>query len=415
MPEKSTPVLVYRPGESVPVRAGIFRWSAETRVGEFTYDSGYLQDEKAVSLDPMRLRFKRSAIREARQNGIFGVFRDAGPDAWGRDQLYREYGELDEFDCLLKGPGDGVGNLVFGEAAKPLPAYSLRALDEVARGFPPEDAQLAAAIHPTTSMGGAKPKLLVEDAGCFWIAKFPEKGDPLRFLAANEQVMLEMARDCGIDAAHSRLHTLPDERQIILVRRFDLSLRDGALTRKGFASAHTVLGLGDPRDDGRLKSYLRLADESLRWTGRRYGKALWQRLVFNAMVGNVDDHPRNHALIFDHDGWQLSPAFDIVASDRQDHVALCMRFHQEGAVATPDSLLASAMLLGIDVDEAIACLRQMAGIILDTWRARFEQIGAEAAPLEKIAGAFNLARRVRAHPYLPQPAGSKRRGRYRAI
>ncbi len=415
MAKKSTPVLVYRPEESSPRRAGIFSWSAATRVGEFTYDAAYLQDEKAVSLDPMALRFKRSAIKEARQNGIFGIFRDAGPDAWGRDQLYREHGDLDDFDCLLKGPGDGVGNLVFGEEAKALQAYSLSALNEVARGFPPENSQIAAAIHPTTSMGGAKPKLLVEDDGSFWIAKFPEKGDPRRFLAANEHVMLEMARDCGIDVAISRLHTLPDERQIILVRRFDLSLRDGALTRKGFASAHTLLGLGDPRDDGRKKSYLRFADETLRWTGRQYGKTIWQRLAYNAMVGNVDDHPRNHALIFAAGGWQLSPAFDIVASDRQDHVALCMRFHQEGAVATPETLLTSAILFGIAAEEAIATLRQMARNILETWRGRFENIGAEAAHLEKLAGAFNMARRVLEHPFPPIPATNKReRPRYRS-
>lgn len=412
MAKKSTPVLVYLPDSDTPIRAGIFSWASDTRIGEFTYDSAYLQNAQAVSLDPMSLRFKRSTIKEARQSGIFGLFRDAGPDAWGRDQLYREHGDLDDFDCLCQGPGDGVGNLVFGEATKPLPAYSLNALDEVARGFPPENSQLAAAIHPTTSMGGAKPKLLVEDDGSFWIAKFPEKGDPLRFLAANEHVMLEMAKDCGIQAADSRLHTLPDGRQIILVRRFDLTRQNGLLTRKGFASAHTLLGLGDPREDARKKSYLRLADEARRWTGRAYGKEIWQRLAYNALVGNVDDHPRNHALIFDANGWQLSPAFDIVASDRKGHVALCMRFHHEGAVATPETLLASALLFGIDAEDAIATLRQMASTILDTWRTRFASIGAEAEHLEKLAGAFILARQVLEHRFLPAPL-SKQRGRAR--
>lgn len=396
----------------MPVRAGIFSWTSATRVGEFAYDADYLASKDAIPLDPMSLRFKRSVVKEAKQDGIFGVFRDAGPDAWGRDQLYRDHGDLDEFDYLLMGPADGVGNVAFGEEARPLKAYTLAALDEVSRGFPPEDSQLANVVHPTTSMGGAKPKLLVEDEGAFWIAKFPEKGDPVRFLAANEHVMLGMARDCGIDAAISRLHTLPDGRQIILVRRFDLAKVEGGVTRKGFASAYTVLGMGNPRDDARRKSYLRFADEARRWTGKPYGEALWRRIVYNAMVGNVDDHPRNHALIRDAEGWRLSPAFDIVASERKDQVALSMGFHDGGSVATPDTLLASARLLGVDPEAAIATMVGMASTILDTWRRRLEGIGAEADPVAKLEGAFKMARLVLAHNF--QPVGPARRSaRYR--
>jgi serine/threonine-protein kinase HipA len=399
MAKKSTPVLVYRPDETAPVQAGIFTWQSDTRVGEFRYDSAYLDDERSVSLDPITLRFKRSVIREARQEGIFGVFRDAGPGAWGRDQLFRDYGDLDELDYLIQGPGDGVGNLVFGAKEKELKSYTLAALDEVSRGFPPEDSQIANVVHPTTSMGGAKPKLLVWDEGAYWIAKFPEKGDPVRFLAANEHVMLKMAEACGIESAQSRLHSLPDGRQIILVRRFDLEATEGGVIRKGFASAHTALGLGNPREDAQKKSYLRFADEIRRWTGKEAGFALWKRIVYNAMVGNVDDHPRNHALIMDKAGWRLSPAFDIVASARPNQVALCMKFHEGGAVATPESLLASALLLGIDVAGAVSTLKSMAHTILDTWRKRFEAIGAEPEHLEKLQGAFKIAQAVADFPF----------------
>jgi serine/threonine-protein kinase HipA len=408
MAKKSTPIHVYRPGQTQPVQAGVFYWAPETRVGEFVYDAGYLKDKDSISLDPMGLRFRRSVIKEAKQDGIFGVFRDAGPDAWGRDQLYRDHGDLDEFDYLLKGPADGVGNVAFGDEPKVLQAYSLAALDDVSRGFPPEDSQIANVVHPTTSMGGAKPKLLVEDAGAFWIAKFPEKGDPVRFLAANEHVMLEMAKDCGIDSAESRLHSLPDGRQIILVRRFDLAKCGDEVTRNGFASAYTVLGLGNPRDDARKKSYLRFADETLRWTGRHYGEAIWLRLVFNAMVGNVDDHPRNHALIRHAEGWQLSPAFDIVGSVRNEQVALAMRFHNDGAVATPETILASAILLGIDPELAIASMLRMADTILSTWRMRFQRIGAEGENVEKFEGAFKVARQVQKHTFAPVELYKKR-------
>lgn len=84
------------------------------------------------------------------------------------------------------------------------------------------------------------------------------------------------------------------------------------------------------------------------------------------MIGNVDDHPRNHALIGDRSGWQLSPAFDIVAAARPAPVALAMRFLPDGALATPGTLLASALLLGLDPLEAIEAMRSMANTILST-------------------------------------------------
>jgi len=35
---------------------------------------------------------------------------------------------------------------------------------------------------------------------------------------------------------------------------------------------------------------------------------LFRRMVFNALVSNTDDHPRNHALIAITGNWELSPA-----------------------------------------------------------------------------------------------------------
>ncbi|MBS1190807.1 MAG: hypothetical protein H6R10_2599 [Rhodocyclaceae bacterium] len=89
-----------------------------------------------------------------------------------------------------------------------------------------------------------------------------------------------------------------------------------------------------------------------------------------------------------------------------------MRFHNEGAVATPDTLLASARLLGIEPEAAIGTMRQMASTILDTWRRRFEQVGADADPVAKIEGAFKMARMVLDHKFEIQ-APASRYARYR--
>lgn len=405
---------VYLPGQDYFVTAGQFTWSEDTRVGEFVYDSTFLANvAHRYALDPIRLKLSRGVAKETLQNGIFGVFRDGGPDAWGRDQLYRLFGPLDDFDTLLKGPGDGVGPIFFGDEPHELRSYSLAEIDRISRGFPDEinSPYGKHAIAPTTRMGGAKPKLLAAHDGAFWVAKFPEKGDPLRFLAVNEHVMLSMAKDCGINACDSFVHELPDGRQILLVRRFDLNRTATGVTRLGYASAHTVLGLGDPRqDDGKKKSYLRFADETRRWSGQSFNEEIWHRIVFNALVGNIDDHPKNHALIHDENGWRLSPAFDIVASARPDgHIPLAMSFHKGGAVATPESLLASAQCLGIPSTRAVEDLKRIATMINSSWRRRLADAGADQESIEKIASAFVLSKRVLSHEYTPEELGNMRK------
>jgi HipA-like C-terminal domain len=55
-------------------------------------------------------------------------------------------------------------------------------------------------------------------------------------------------------------------------------------------------------------------DELRRWLVRSLDDRTepYRRMVFNAMVTNNDDHPRNHALLRTRGGWRLSPAYDIV-------------------------------------------------------------------------------------------------------
>jgi len=36
------------------------------------------------------------------------------------------------------------------------------------------------------------------------------------------------------------------------------------------------------------------------------------RMVFNMLVRNTDDHPRNHGILLDEGKMSLSPAYDIV-------------------------------------------------------------------------------------------------------
>lgn len=405
MAETTVPVYVQLPGDEAKTLAGEFAWNVAASVGSFAYDPAYLKLKNGYFLDPAVLTPRPK--KEVRNDGIYGVLRDAGPDAWGRDQLVRVSGALDEIGMLQQAPEDGAGNITFHPEQR-LHAYTLREIDEVSAGFPPADNALANAIHQTTSMGGAKPKLLAWDDGAFWIAKFPEKGDPECKNAANEHAMLAMAAQCGIDAAESRVHALPDGRLILLVKRFDLAGTPERFTRLGFASAHTVLGMGDPRKDGTLKSYPLLRFQARRWTRNEIGPALWQRLAFNALVSNMDDHARNHALVYDGQ-WSLAKAFDIVAAPAAGPVRLCLQVHAGNVVATPESLLVSAGEMGVEREQAVHELRAMAALILEQWRERVHA-NMSGPAIEQLALAFRLAEEVRGTDFasIPQPSRTKR-------
>ena len=404
MVESCIPVYVQLPGDLHKSLAGELAWHSATKVGSFAYDKAYFKLKGAYPLDPAALQ--PHPRKETRNNGIYGVLRDAGPDAWGRDQLMRIHGALDESGMLLQAPQDGAGNITFHEEQN-LRAYTLREIDEVSAGFPPVDSVIAGAINPTTSMGGAKPKLLAYDDGAFWIAKFPEKGDPECKGAGNEHAMLVMSKACGIDAAESRVHGLPDGRRIMLVKRFDLSGNPSSFTRLGFASAHTVLGMGDPRRDGELKSYPLLRHQARLWTRKEIGLELWQRLAFNALVSNGDDHARNHALVYDGQ-WALSKAFDIVAAPGSGPVRLCLQIHTGSVIATPESLLLSAGEMGVEREQAIDLLQTMSGLILGRWRDLVApHMSANAA--DQLMTAFRLSGEVQRFDFSAVPLAPKRR------
>jgi serine/threonine-protein kinase HipA len=111
------------------------------------------------------------------------------------------------------------------------------------------------------------------------------------------------------------------------VKRFD---REGG-RRRLYASAATLLG----RDDGDTASYLDLA-QALQDQGDPDAIAsdlaeLYRRVLFNVLVGNRDDHIRNHGFLRTRGGWRLSPAFDVNPNpDKSDHALLL-----DGSSASP--------------------------------------------------------------------------------
>lgn len=190
-------VYIVLPGATEFVTAGRFRISTGSTgdpAGAFVYGRRYREHADAVELDPVELRLTDHVYETARMEGCFGAIRDAMPDSWGRRVIERHAGAtpLDEFDYLLRGPDDRAGALGFGLTveppsstpgfARPLELARLQsAADAVVAGEPeragPAGAQVEALLWPGTSLGGARPKAVVQDAEGLWIAKFGSRND----------------------------------------------------------------------------------------------------------------------------------------------------------------------------------------------------------------------------------------------
>lgn len=374
-------------------------------VGRFVYGQSYLSRQDAVPLDPFHLPLSSREYTTAKLDGLFGALRDVIPDFWGRRVIERRQGttDLSEFDYLVYPSRGRIGALEFGEEVVP-PSFSnaevpsldqLRALREAAAKIEsdaPIDPDLEVLLAAGSSVGGARPKTVVRDGADTWIAKFPARED--RWSNASvEGAMLHLASECGIRTPEVRLETISDE-QILLVKRFDRQpASQGTEYRHRMVSALTVLDLDD-RDivDRRGWSYLLLADELQRWSAEPMldKRELFRRVVFNALISNTDDHPRNHALIAPTTGWRLSPAYDLTPSparslERRD---LAMAAGEFGRHASRQNLLSASPRFGFDRDEANAVIDELVGIVRTGWRQSILDHGGSDADCDAVSRAF---------------------------
>jgi serine/threonine-protein kinase HipA len=341
----------------------------------------------------------------ARLDGMFGALRDASPDAWGRRVIEKVTGriDLDEVDFLLHGPEDRAGALSFGLSVVPpgpvrpfnrvLRLGELRRvaglLEEVGPGEP-LPGQISQLADPGTSLGGARPKNVVEDEDGLWVAKFPQRGDRWNN-APVEAAMLALAGRCGIRTPETRVVEIGGA-SVLLVKRFDRARVNGGYLRHRMVSALTVLDAEDRVTERTNWSYLLLADELRRWSERAAmdRAELFRRVVFNALISNLDDHPRNHALIAPGEGWHLAPAYDLtpqpsIGLERRDLALECGPF---GRVARRDNLLAAAPRFGLEPALAGSIIDEIQHTVMDHWRAEVRRAGGAPGDCAVIEPAF---------------------------
>jgi serine/threonine-protein kinase HipA len=337
----------------------------------FRYAADWLNDAAAFPLDPANLPLAPTEYQADRLTPPLMALDDALPDAWGRRLLILRgklpRREQSEPHLLRSLAGRGLGALGFfapGSAPEDercdADLVDLDTLADAAADLEAGheiDDRLRLLLAAGSSPGGARPKALVRDGEQRWIAKFASRRDEVDEVGL-EAASLALARAAGLSVPDFRLASLAGGRRALLVRRFDLTPSG----RRHMLSFRSLLAA-----DGYY--VLRYADliTALRKHGARPEidvPALFRQMVFNALIGNTDDHLKNFWLLRDVGGYGLSPAFDLLpdVGARREHVLM---FDQSPTPPGPAGLTTLGRKWGVSghagiVEDVVAALRAFA-------------------------------------------------------
>ncbi|MCM2324289.1 MAG: HipA domain-containing protein [Oligoflexia bacterium] len=403
-------VYITLPGQTQPITAGRFELTttrAGVPLGRFVYGKHYLENPEAVEFDPIELRLTPRTYETTILKGVFGAIRDAGPDYWGRRVIERNTGkaQFGEMHYLLHSPDDRAGALGFGLNRNPpaprrhfnqtLHLEKLQAIADaiVADEELPPDAvtgQIENLMLIGTSMGGGRPKAVVEDADGLWLAKFNRTDDRWNN-ARVEHAMLQLARSCGIATAESRIVSVGG-RDVLLVKRFDREKAESGYLRARMVSGLTLLRAEEFSSARDNWSYVLLAEEVRRASSQPDADAreLFKRMCFNALISNSDDHPRNHAIIAKNRTWKLSPVYDLtpttpISMERRD---LAMVVGDAGRFANAENLLSQCQRFLVKRDQAETLVKEMAMQVKATWYQAARGCGVSEAHCKLLSDAF---------------------------
>jgi serine/threonine-protein kinase HipA len=377
-------VWIWLPGATEPVVAGLLTKQGGQLV--FNYGRSYLARQDAIPIYARELPLRPGILQLLPGLSMPSCIRDASPDAWGRRVLInRKLGvkgvdaaqvELDELTYLLESGSDRIGALDFQQSAtqyaprhtqQPTLEDLLTAAEKVERGVPLSPELDQALLHGT-SLGGARPKVLLEDGARKFIAKFSASNDLYSVVKA-EFIAMRLADEVGLHVAPVHLRSALGK-DVLLVERFDRVWSDGHWHRRAMVSALTMLELDEMM--AAYASYEKLA-EIIR---HRFNdpkatlRELFSRIVFNVLCGNTDDHARNHAAFWDGKNLALTPAYDICPQSRSGQQSSQAMLIQ-GAERTSQvgACIAAAPVFLLNQAEAIHIVNHQVRVIEQKWQS----------------------------------------------
>lgn len=377
---------IWLPGKTQPVVVGrLYDPGHSPQRYFFTYGRSYLEREDAIPLSPYELPLQPGEQEPTGMSKMPSCLRDGGPDAWGQRVLISKYGEvpLTDLDYFLLSGSDRIGALDFQATSSDYQVRTkqaasmdtlLRAAELVEKRQPlPPDLDMAL-LHGS-SVGGARPKSLIEEGSTQYIAKFSTSTDRYDVVKA-EFIAMRLAEQCGLDVAPVKL-TRSMDRDVLLVERFDRQKSNGNIYRRHMLSALSLLKLDEM--EAPHASYIELADR-IRQRFNHHQKnlhELFARMCFNILVGNTDDHARNHAAFWDGEHLELTPAYDICPQGRTGGEATQAMDIEgtRGRLSTLDNARSVCERFMLDHHEATALINRQIKVIEEQWDTVCDEAG----------------------------------------
>jgi len=382
-------------------------------VYQFTYHPNWLKQSPHLILSK-ELPLVSGPLYK--KGNLFDLFQDALPDRWGRrlidkrermeaDKNHRLPRTLTDIDYLLSiDDNTRMGALRFmsenGDYAgiqdsvtSVPPITHIREFIDLAQLFEKSELDgttlreqwLYNLYRQGSSLGGARPKANVRDVdGTLYIAKIPSIHDEYD-IALWEHFACCLAKEAGILTTPTRvLHLEGQPYHTLLSRRFD---RIGD-RRIHFASAMTLCGLQDGASADTGNGYLDIVDMLIGNSGiadiHTSLVELYRRVVFNCMIGNHDDHFRNHGFLLTSRGWEWSPIYDVNPTNFTTQSLLINTTSNESSI---ELLLNSADEYMLDAIEAATIIQQVKSAV-SHWRATATRCGISTSEQNRFAARF---------------------------
>jgi len=236
-------------------------------------------------------------------------------------------------------------------------------------------------------MGGARPKCTVDWNDSLWIAKFSSRNDTVN-IPRIEYATITLAGICGIHIPEVEVRKV-GSKDVFLIERFDRKKVPSGWTRSGFVSALSLMQWDE--SDHLLWDYTEIAAVMRRHMTPSDIEELYRRMVFNILVRNTDDHPRNHGFLVDEKGMSISPAYDVVPSITRPGVStefsLAMSVGEHGKIATIENALSRAAKFGLPIDKAKTITEELVETCRK-WRVHFKECGVSEKELDILEPSF---------------------------
>ncbi|MBR4170384.1 MAG: type II toxin-antitoxin system HipA family toxin [Kiritimatiellae bacterium] len=373
-------------------------------VFSFIYDERRLKSGNVPLIDPDVITSAGTQFPVGKE--IFGFLSDIAPDRWGRKLIRRKETQqakrekrlerrllssdfiIGAYDLTRTGAIRVMvdGKFVSTDSARPAPPWTaLRTLEECARRIDADEdggepLWIDVLLAPGSSLGGARPKANVTDEkSSLWIAKFPSAKDEWD-VGAWERLVSLLAQKAGICVPETRLEQFSRAGNTFFSRRFD---RKGD-ARIHFASAMTMAGAVDGEEG---HSYLDIAEFLVREGGNPDDDLaeLWSRVVFSRLVGNSDDHLRNHGYLLSKGGWRLAPMFDV--NPDPDTIFPALNLTSESAGTSRDELISNAEYFRMDFHSAELRYSEIVSAV-SNWRSLAKKMNFRRPEIERMVSCF---------------------------